>query len=281
MSTDGLNVFTVDTEEWFHICGVPALDTPRWPTLPSRVELTTRLLLEDLAGAGVRATFLVLGWIAERHPALVREILDAGHEVGSHGHLHRRTHVMTRQAFASDLRASLRALTDAGAPPVRSFRAPEWSLDDEVAWALEELTAAGIRVDGSRAPVRLVGRVDWPRLPHALRTSGGELIELPPLVADRFGQTMPLGWGWGLRMSTPARVRRAIDAANRAGRPAVLMVHPWEIDPAPPHVVLPPRLRFAHYFRLGGFRRRLKEIMSHTRFITMSEAAWIVRASRS
>ena len=92
---------------------------------------------------------------------------------------------------------------------------------------------------------------------------------------------MPLGWGWGLRMSTPARVRRAIDAANHAGRPAVLMVHPWEIDPAPPVVALPPRLRFAHYFRLGGFRRRLKEIMSHTRFTTMSEAASIVRASRS
>ena len=132
---------------------------PAGRTLPSRVELTTRLLLDDMAAAGVRATFLVVGWVAERYPALVREILDAGHEVGSHGHLHQRTHVMTRQAFAADLRASLRALDAAGAPAVRCFRAPEWSIDDRVAWALDELAAAGITVDGSRAPVRLVGRV--------------------------------------------------------------------------------------------------------------------------
>ena len=268
-----VNALTVDTEEWFHICGVDALSPRHWSTLPSRVELTTRLLLEDMADCGVRGTFLVVGWVAERHPRLIEEILAAGHEVGSHGHLHRRAYEMTPDEFRLDILKGFHALADAGAPPVRCFRAPEWSINDRSLWALEVLAANGIKVDGSRAPVKIVGSATWPRGPHTLKTAAGDVCEMPPLVADRFGQVMPLGWGWGLRMSAPARVRRAIDGANAAGRSAVITVHPWEIDPDPPLVDVPLRLRFAHYFRLERFRERLKEIMQHPGFGTLSDAA--------
>ena len=129
----------------------------------------------------------------------------------------------------------------------------------------------------SMAPVRLVGSVEYPRAPHLRATPSGPIVEVPPFVTDKLGQVMPLGWGWGLRMSSPARVLRTIEAANRRGVPAVLTVHPWEIDPDPPHVALPPRLRFAHYFRLGGFERRLDEIVKHAPFARLESAAAYAR----
>jgi hypothetical protein len=121
-------------------------------------------------------------------------------------------------------------------------------------------------MDASMAPVRLVGDVAYPRRPHVRETPSGRIVEVPPLVVDRFGQVMPIGWGWALRMSSPSRVLRSIQETNRAGAPSVLTVHPWEVDPDPPRVPLPIRLRFAHYFRLGGFRRRLAEILRHGDF---------------
>jgi polysaccharide deacetylase family protein (PEP-CTERM system associated) len=256
------NALTVDVEEWFHICGpVEDLAVERWPTLPSRVLLTTRLLLEDLSRTGTRATFFVLGWVAERYPELVAEILAAGHEVGSHGHFHTRVYELDPERFRDELRRSVSALDAAGAPKVCAFRAPEWSINGRSAWALDVLSAEGFAIDASMAPVRLVGDVNYPRYPHARATHSGSIMEVPPFVADRFGQVMPLGWGWGLRMSSPPRVLRSIEEANGAGVPSVLTVHPWEIDPAPPKAKLPLRLRFAHYFRLDGFRARLAAIL--------------------
>jgi len=259
------NALTVDVEEWFHVCGVPALAPPAWDGLESRVELTTRRLLEMFDRAGARATFFVVGWVAERVPRLVAEIAAAGHEVGSHGYLHQRAYDLGAPAFREDLRRSVGALEGAGARP-RSFRAPEWSINDRSLWALDALAAEGFAIDASMAPLRIVGSVGYPRAPHLRTTPSGTIVEVPPLVADRFGQVMPLGWGWGLRMSAPRTVLRAIEKENQAGVPAVLTIHPWEIDPHPPHVSLPPRLRFAHYFRLGGFFERLTAIVRGAAF---------------
>jgi hypothetical protein len=138
-------------------------------------------------------------------------------------------------------------------------------------WALDALVGEGVPLDASMAPVHLVGRVDYPRRPHRRGTIAGSIVEIPPLVADRFGQVMPLGWGWGLRMTSPRHVLRSVEAANRAGVPAVFDVHPWEIDSDPPRVALPLRQHFAHYFRLTGFRERLTTILAGGDFGTLSE----------
>jgi polysaccharide deacetylase family protein (PEP-CTERM system associated) len=269
-----MNVFTVDVEDWFHVCGGGAsLDRPHWDSLTSRVVPTTRRLLDLLDRRNVRATYFVVGWVPDRYPSLVGEILAGGHEIGSHSHLHRRVYELTPEDFRLDMQAAASALQAAGAPAPRAFRAPEWSINDGALWALDELAAAGYRVDASMAPLKLVGRVDYPRAPHLRPTSRGPIVEVPPLVADKYGQVMPLGWGWGLRMSSPRQVLRRIEAVNVAGVPAVLTVHPWEVDPDPPRVALPPRLRFAHYFRLGGFERRLDEIVSHAPFSTLGAVA--------
>jgi peptidoglycan-N-acetylglucosamine deacetylase len=266
------NAFTVDVEEWFHVCGVGgALARENWDRLPSRVEQTTDALLDLLDRCGVRATFFVLGWIADRHPALVARLLAAGHEVGSHGFSHRRVYELTPDGFADELEWSARALNAAGVPRVVAFRAPEWSINDRSLWALDVLVRRGFEYDSSMTPLKLIGNPSYPQRPHVRRTAAGEIAEFPPLVARRFGQNMPLGGGWGLRMSSPAAVAREVERRNREGVPAVLFVHPWEIDADPPRVALPAGRRFAHYFRLDGFHARLEQILRTIEFGSMRD----------
>ncbi len=266
------NCLTVDVEEWFHVCGADGpLAFDRWDSLTSRVVDTTRDLLDLLDRCGVRGTFFVLGWVAERHPALVAEIVRAGHEVGSHGHLHQRVYELTPERFAQDLDACRAALADAGVHDVRGYRAPEWSINDRSLWALDVLARAGFTFDSSMAPMRIVGDPDYPTEPHTRSTSCGDVREFPPLVDRRFGENMPLGLGWGLRMTAPRRVIRVIHDRNALGIPVALAVHPWEIDRHPPRVKLPLANSFAHYFRLGGFRGRLEEILRGAAFAPMGE----------
>jgi polysaccharide deacetylase family protein (PEP-CTERM system associated) len=266
------NCLTVDVEEWFHVCGADgALAFEKWDGLTSRVVETTRDVLSLLDGCGVRATFFVLGWVAERHPTLVAEIVSAGHEVGSHGHLHQRVYELTPESFAQDLDACRAALADAGVHDLRGYRAPEWSINNRSLWALDGLARAGFTFDSSMAPMRMVGDPNYPIEPHTRSTSCGDVREFPPLVDRRFGQNMPLGLGWGLRMTSPSRVIRVIEDRNARGIPVALAVHPWEIDPNPPRVKLPLGNSFAHYFRLDGFRGRLERILRGATFAPMGE----------
>ena len=269
------NFLTVDVEEWFHMCGVGgALAPAHWATLPSRVEFTTGLTLELLARRGLRATFFVLGSVAERHPRLVERIVSAGHEVASHGFSHRRVFELDETSFAEELARANLALAQAGAPLPIGFRAPDWAIHDRAPWGLAVLARAGFRYDSSMSPLRIVGNPNYPQVPHRRDTPHGPLIEIPPLVGRWFGQQYPLGGGWGLRMSRPSTVIREIEARNHLGVPATLFVHPWELDPEPPRVDLPPALRFSHYFRLSGFARRLDEILSRAAFGPIGE--WVL-----
>jgi polysaccharide deacetylase family protein (PEP-CTERM system associated) len=266
------NCLTVDVEEWFHVCGAGgALAREHWDELPSRVVDNTHDLLDLLDGCGVRATFFVLGWVALRYPGLVAEIANAGHEIGSHGHLHRRVYELTSAAFSEELDQSLAALSAAGVRAVKGFRAPEWSINDRSLWAVEILARKGFQFDSSMAPLRIIGNPCYAQEPHALSTSSGPILEFPPLVDRRFGQNMPLGGGWGLRMSDPDRVIAAIDDRNDRGTPVALFVHPWEIDPDPPQAALHWPQRFAHYFRLAGFRDRLERVLRGAAFAPMGE----------
>jgi polysaccharide deacetylase family protein (PEP-CTERM system associated) len=272
------NALTVDVEEWFHVCGVGALSRDRWDALPSRVVPNTRDLLTLFDRTGARATFFVLGWVAERYPALVREILAAGHEVASHGHLHRRIYELTPEEFAADLDASRAALRAAGAGDVIGFRAPEWSINDRSLWALDVLARKAFAYDSSMTPLRIIGNPAYPQNPHTRSTDGGDLLEFPPLVGRRLGQNVPLGGGWGLRMARPRDVLAAIESRNAAGQPVALFLHPWEIDPNPPRVPLPWPQRFAHYFRLDGFARRLEDMLRAAAFGPMRDVLDLVPA---
>ncbi len=267
------NFLTIDVEEWFHVCGVDGpLAFDRWPSLPSRVAYTTELTLDLLARRGIRATFFVLGWLADRYPDLVSRIVEAGHEIGSHGWSHRRVYELDEAAFEQDLARTSAALMAAGAPPPIGFRAPEWSINDRSLWALAVLARSGFRYDSSMAPLRLIGNPRYPQIPHRRETAEGPLVEVPPPVRRRFGQHVPIGGGWGLRMSRPASIAREIEARNRRGVPFVIFVHPWELDPDPPRVNLPWALAFSHYFRLKGFAERLNVILASADFGPIGES---------
>ena len=266
------NAFTVDVEDWFHICGVPDLsDAAAWDRLPSRVESTTDLVLGLLDRAGVTATCFVLGWVAERFPDVVSRVRRAGHEIGSHGYGHRRVYELGDEAFEADVRRASTAIAAAGGGSPRLFRAPEWSINDRAPWALARLARLGYDVDSSRAPLSIVGNPAYPLQPHILDTLAGPLVEAPPFVTRRFGQLMPFGGGWGFRMSRPRRILAEIDRRNAAGAPVTLWLHPWELDPDPPRIRLPFATAFAHYFRLDGLGGRLEEVLRGASFGTMSE----------
>jgi len=190
---------------------------------------------------------------------------------GEHIALHTPVYDLTAGEFAAEIDRSVAALRAAGAPVVEGFRAPQWSINDRSMWALEILTRKGFRFDSSLTPLRIIGNPSYPWDPHTRSTPAGELLECPPLVERRFGQTFPLGGGWGLRMTAPARVLAAIEQRNRRGLPATLFVHPWEIDPDPPRVPLPLAKRFVHYFRLEGFAGRLEAVLRGARFAPMGE----------
>jgi polysaccharide deacetylase family protein (PEP-CTERM system associated) len=244
------NCLTVDVEEWFHVCGVGGpLAVEHWDELPSRVVETTNDLL-DLLDA---------------------DIVKAGHEIGSHGHFHRRVYELTPEAFSEDLESSRAALSQAGVRSVHGYRAPEWSINGRSLWALDLLARSGFVFDSSMAPMRIVGDPNYPQVPHARSTAFGDVMEFPPLVDRRFGHNMPLGGGWGFRMTDPRRILKAIEDRNGRGIPVAVVVHPWEIDPDPPRVKLPLAKSFAHYFQLGGFRDRLEQVIRGARFAPMGE----------
>jgi len=269
------NAFTVDVEDWFHICGVEGpLAFEHWEQLPSRVEANTRDLLDLLDAYGVRATFFILGWIAERYPDLVALILDAGHEVGAHGFAHRRVYELTPESFGHDLERNVAALTAAGADSVVGFRAPEWSINDRSLWALDVLVRSGFRFDSSMTPLRIIGNPAYPQVIHTRRTPAGQITEFPPLVARRFGQNIPAGGGWGLRMSPPGTTIREIQRRNRSGDSIALFVHPWELDEDPPPIELRAAHRFVHCFKIAGFRARLSDVLRHVEFAGMEEILW-------
>jgi peptidoglycan-N-acetylglucosamine deacetylase len=234
------NILTVDVEDWFHICGVDDLIPEKsWPDLESRVEAGTQKILDLLSAKQVKATFFVLGYIAEQHPGLVRRIFSAGHEIATHGFAHRLVYTMTPDEFRQDLAQSVAVISAITGAPIAGFRAPEWSIRDDSLWALNILMEEGFLYDSSMAPLPIIGNQNYARFPLCLRSYHGQLWELPPLTADFPLLKMPLGGGWGLRTFPYACISSAIRTLNSQGHPALVYLHPREFDDGCPRIKLP------------------------------------------
>ena len=266
------HLLTVDVEDWFHVCGVGGyLPRNGWDRLESRVVPNTMVLLDLFDRHQTRATFFVLGWVAERQPDLVREIAGRGHEVASHGYFHQRIYTLSPRAFERDLHRSLEILTPLAGRPVKGFRAPEWSIRRDSLWALDILRQAGLSYDASMAPLPFIGHQDAPRGIHRRQTGCGALWEVPPLVGPTPWVNLPVGGGWGLRTFPYRLICHFIRRGKRGPDPAVIFIHPGEMDPAPPRPRLPLVKRFVVSAGLRPTAERLKALLRDFRFTTIRD----------
>ncbi len=260
-----INGLSVDVEDWFQVGAFEGvIDRDSWDGLSGRVERNCDAILEMFDEADVKATFFTLGWVAQRQPALLRRIAEAGHELASHGWDHARVHTMDRASFAADLDKSRKAIEDAAGVEVTGYRAPSFSIDQRTPWAYMALAEQGFTYSSSVAPITH-DHYGWREAPRfafrPLPWSG--LLEIPVTTAEFAGRRLAAGGGGFFRVLPYAFSRWAIrQVNNRDGRPAVFYFHPWEIDPQQPRVTnASMRSKLRHYTNLDVMAEKLKQLV--------------------
>lgn len=260
-----VNGLSVDVEDWFQVGAFEGvIDRDSWESLSDRVERNCDAILQMFADADVKATFFTLGWVAQRHPALLRRIVEEGHELASHGWDHARVFTMDKASFAADIERARKVLEDASGTRVTGYRAPSFSIDARTPWAYSVLAEQGYAYSSSVAPITHdhYGWRDAPRfafrpLPWA------DLIEIPVTTAHFAGKRLAAGGGGFFRVLPYAFSRWAIRQVNTQDqRPAVFYFHPWEIDPAQPRVPgAPLRSKLRHYTNLDVMAEKLEQLV--------------------
>lgn len=270
------NALTVDVEDYFHVSAFSKhIDRNDWDRFSCRVEANTRVLLEMFGQAGVRSTFFVLGWVAERYPDLVREIAAAGHEVACHGYSHELVYRQTPTVFRDESRRSKEILEDIVQRPVRGYRAASYSIVAESTWALDTLAELGFEYDSSIFPVHhdRYGMPDAKREPHVLRTPAGHsLVEFPLSTFEIGSYRLPISGGGYFRLFPYGFTRYALQRINAKDQlPFIFYLHPWEIDPQQPRIKASLLSRFRHYQNLGRCQQRLTRLLRDFAFDTVEQ----------
>ncbi len=269
-----LNAMTVDVEDYFHVAALAsAIDRRDWDRLESRVERNTRRLLDLFAAHQLQATFFVLGWVAERHPQLVREIAAAGHEIASHGYSHQLIYRQQPDEFRQETQRAKALLEDQIQQPVLGYRAASYSITRQSLWALDILADLGFVWDSSIFPVRhdRYGIPGTPRWPHRLQTPSGQTLIEFPLSTWQLGRyRLPIAGGGYFRLYPYGLTRAGLASINRrAQRPFIFYLHPWEIDPGQPRVKTGLLSSFRHYNNLGKCESRLRRLLGDFGFTTV------------
>ncbi|WNX84086.1 DUF3473 domain-containing protein [Agathobaculum sp. NTUH-O15-33] len=258
------NIFTVDTEDWFHANYTNNLFQNE-ASIQSTVEANTDVYLKYFAECGTTATFFVLGFVAEQHPALVRRIAEAGHEIASHGYGHQLVYKQTPEEFRQDIRKSKSLLENVIGKPVWGYRAPSWSITENSLWALEILTQEGFRYDSSIFPFKnfLYGIDGAPRFPFPskLYCKTSDLVEIPPSTVRIPGLNMPFSGGFYFRALPFLMIKICAHKVNREGEPVIFYLHPREIDPEQPRLKLSMRDSFIHYFGIRNCEKKLTRVL--------------------
>ena len=273
MTNETVNALSIDVEDWFCVSNLSrAIPRDSWDSCELRAAASTRRILELCRKHDVRATFFVLGWIADRLPDLVREIADDGHEIASHGYGHAMLTDLTPREFDEDIDRSLEALARCGVTSVAGYRAPSFTVVESTkSWAFEVLERHGFRYDSSIFPVGFHPDYGMAGSPLAPYQATEQLREFPMSCIDVLGTRLPVGGGGYFRLLPYEYTKRAIRRCNAAGRPAVFYLHPWELDPEQPRVKLPRSKSFRHYHNLEKTERRLDALLGDFRFTTLTE----------
>ena len=274
-----LNALTIDIEDYFqvnafarHVC------QDEWGSFPLRVEGNSRRILELLDSFSIKATFFILGWVAERCPELVREIHHCGHEIACHGYGHELVYRIGHERFRDDIRRAKMILEDITGELIIGYRAPSYSITRQSLWALDILVEEGFRYDSSIFPVHhdIYGIPAAPRFPHDIRTEAGSIREFPIstflLNVGAWHANVPIAGGGYLRLLPAPLIGYAINYINtREMQPAVIYFHPWEIDPGQPRVKAGLKSRFRHYLNLERMEAKIKYLLSSLRFTAVRD----------
>lgn len=273
MSPAPVNAFSVDVEDWYQVADFDAVvgGIDRWDGYESRVGRATDAVLALMDEAGAKGTFFVLTWNAERHPEIVRRIASSGHEVACHGYGHQLVYDLSPEQFRSDVTRAKATLEDLVGGPVIGYRAPSFSITARSLWAFDVLLDCGFRYDSSVFPVKdsLYGLPDAQRFPYVVREHDGRrLLEFPITTTPAFGRNLPLGGGGYLRMLPYGYLAWGMRRVNHDERqPAVVYVHPWEVDPGQPRMKTAGRRGFStHYVGLAATERKLRRLLRDFRF---------------
>lgn len=266
-----LNAFTIDFEDWYQGLEIYKVDT--WHKFESRIEKYCHEFLEILDKYNTKATFFVLGYVAEKYPHLIKMIHQAGHEIGSHGYGHNQIFKLTPEGFSREIvRTNEAIMAITGKQPI-GFRAPIFSITSESFWAFDILTENGFKYDSSIFPVfnYRYGVVRSDRFRHLITAkSGQQIIEIPVATGRLFGVNFPVGGGAYFRIWPYATTKWGFTQMNKMGNPAVFYIHPWELDPNQPRTDMPKRIYLTHYHRLGSTRKKLHRLFSDFEFTCLS-----------
>jgi polysaccharide deacetylase family protein (PEP-CTERM system associated) len=259
-----LNALTFDVEEHFQVHAFEGvIGRDEWDHIPSRVVANTRTILDVLRERSTRATFFVLGWVAERHPEVVREIAGDGHELATHGFAHERVCDLTPDAFRKDVERSLEAITGV-CPDVRvaGYRAPSFSIDAATFWAFDVLAKLGLEYDSSISPATIHDSYGIPAAPRGASRLSAGLLEIPVSTIRALGINWQVAGGGYFRLAPLPVTSWAIQRINNEGQPAVVYLHPWEFDPAQPRITRAPiKSKVRHYLNLRHTERRLRRLL--------------------
>jgi polysaccharide deacetylase family protein (PEP-CTERM system associated) len=271
-----INALTIDVEDYFHVSAFAnRIDRSTWEEYESRIEINTQRLLDILDQHDYKATFFVLGWVAERYPRLIRDIAVRGHEVGCHGYSHELVYDQTAPRFQEETHRAKSTLEDIVQKAISGYRAASFSITIQSIWALDVLVDLGFVYDSSIFPTShdRYGLPGAPAYPHRLTTpSGRELIEFPLSTMKLLWYRLPVAGGGYFRLYPYAFTRRALKRINRKdGQPFVFYLHPWEIDPAQPRLNGDALSRFRHYNNLERCEARLQTLLADFQFTTATD----------
>ncbi|MGF1723859.1 XrtA system polysaccharide deacetylase [Photobacterium nomapromontoriensis] len=266
------NAMTIDLEDYFHAAALSSVITPNdWGNkYPVRVEACTHRILQLLDNNDVKATFFVLGWVAQACPKLIELIAAEGHEIASHGFAHLHVNQHSQAKFYADLARSKHTIESLINKPIYGYRAPSFSIDHSTPWAFEVLQKLGFTYSSSTYPIKhdLYGVPDWPRFKYQ-RPEG--IIEVPIPTLTKFGRNIPIGGGGYFRFY-PYRLSHYLIRSfhQQTGQPYSFYFHPWEIDPAQPHVNdISLKSQFRHYLNLSRMEQRLNRLLIDFKWDTM------------
>jgi polysaccharide deacetylase family protein (PEP-CTERM system associated) len=271
-----INALSIDTEDYFQAKAMESvIHFQEWGQQESRIRSNVYRILNLFQKVRTRATFFILAWNAERYPELVKDIQSEGHEIACHGYKHMDIYRQTQEEFRADVGRSRRILEQIAHVAIKGYRAPTFSIRQDTLWALDILLEEGFRYDSSIFPIfhDRYGIPDSPRFPYRVRTPKNKSIrEFPLSTISILGQNFPIAGGGYFRLLPYPVIRRAVLQLNRKERrPAVIYLHPWELDPDQPRLPIGPINQFRHYINLHKTEKKLTRLLQDFRFAPLGE----------